>query len=99
MTTDELLHTLMVEALGPEPTDEDALAAMILFHTSHLWFKDVVLSDGIAHLCALTRRHVAALVAECWPDRSDRSRTHAEHWYFEFNTRTPFEVVTDVEAV
>lgn len=98
MTLDEMHKALAQAGLGPGPTDDDALAVMLLLHTHHLHLGGSGLSDrpGVQDLAALAQRHAAEVVAAVWPDRQDATRTTPQHWYYQFNTRTPFEVVDDI---
>lgn len=98
MTLDDLLELLARAALEARPTDEDALALMILLHTHHAWLGDTALSDrpGVRDVAALSQRHAAELVAVAWPDRHDATRTSPNHWLVRFITETPVEVLEDV---
>ncbi len=99
MTVDEMHRSLAEAGLGPRPTDDDGLAVMLLLHTHHILLGGAVLSDlpGVQDLAALTQRHAAEIIAAAWPDRKDATRTSPPHWYYTFNTRTPFEVVEDIK--
>ncbi len=99
MTIDEMLEALARNGLGAQPTDEDALAVMLLLHTHHVHLGGPVLSDrpGVQEVAAIAQRHAAEVVAAVWPDRLDKTRTSPQHWYYQFNARTPFEVADDVE--
>ena len=95
---EELYQSIAKVVLG-ERSDDDALALMILLHTHHLRLGGVVLTGrpGISDLAAITQRHAAEVIAGAWPDRADRERTSREHWYYSFNTRSPFEVAEPPE--
>jgi hypothetical protein len=99
LTLDEALAAVTRAALGPSPSDEDALGVMVLLHTHRLTLAEPV-SDrpGARVFDALTQRHVAELISAAWKDRADPVRCRREHWYHQFNTLTPFEVVEDVVA-
>jgi len=100
MTTDDVHNVLASAALGSEPTDEDALALMILLHTHRISLHDLALRDrpGVTELEPIAQRHAAEVIATVWPDRTDRRKTDPLHWYMLFNTRTPYEVVEDIPA-
>jgi hypothetical protein len=84
-------------------TEEDALLWMVLLHTHAIHLRPGVLSsqgDGeqageIAVLPAETQRGAASIIAALWPDRSDERANYA-YWYFQYNTRTPYEVLDAV---
>ncbi len=50
---------------------------------------------GTAFLHALTQREAASVIAALWPNRTDQ-RADYVYWYFQYNTRTPYEVFSDV---
>lgn len=83
-----------------EPTDEDALALMILLHTHRVALRDVQLQGrpGVTELEAIAQRHAGEVIAAAWPDRADQRRADPLHWYLLFNARTPYEVVEDVPS-
>jgi len=89
---------LAKDLLGPHPSDEDALAVMIVFHTYKIHLKGAILEDrkGVAELAAITQRHAAEAIARAWPDRSDGQRVFYNYWYFQYNARTPYEVIEDI---
>jgi hypothetical protein len=99
MTLEEMHRALAQVGLGPQPADDDGLAVMLFLHTHHLQLGAASLSDrpGVRDLAALAQRHAAEVVAAAWPSRQDSLRMSPQHWYYEFNTRTPFEVVEDME--
>ena len=98
MMIGDIHGVLAKESLGVHPSEDEALAMMILLHTHHVWLKAPILEDrpGVADLAAITQRHAAEVIAAMWPDRSDRQRTDYGYWYYLFNTRTPYEVVEDI---
>jgi hypothetical protein len=98
MILKELHEALVREGLGSQPNDDDALAMMILLHTHRLLLSSGSLSDrpGVKEIAATTQRYAAETIASAWPDRSDTTRTAPAYWYYEFNTRTPFEVIDDI---
>ena len=99
MTINEMLEALARTGLGAQPNDEQALSVMLLLHTYHFQLGGPVLSDrpGIKEVSAIAQRHAAEVIAAVWPDRRDEARTSAQHWYYQFNARTPFEVADDIE--
>lgn len=83
MTLDELLVTVVREAMGPEPTEDDGLAMMIVLHTHRLLLVGAQVSDrpGMQEIEALTQRVAAVVVASAWPDRSNKTWTkHSERY-------------------
>lgn len=99
MVTIENVFTMLAShALGQDPTDEDALALMVLLHTHSVSLREPVVEDrpNVVAFAALTQRHVASVLASAWPNRTDGQRTVYGYWYYLFNSRTPFEVVEDV---
>lgn len=95
MTLPKLYRDLGVFMLGDTPDEDDGLAVMLLLHTQHLWFARPLMEDrpGITELCATTQRHAAEVVADAWPDWTAPEKKQYAHWYWLFNTRTPYEVV------
>ena len=77
MTLDEVYRALAREVLGQAPSDEDALALMILFHIHRVRFAQPVFDErpGVTELSALTYRGCAEMVAEAWPDLGGRVKT------------------------
>lgn len=100
MMLDELLATIVREAIGPEPTEDDGLAMMLVLHTHRLLLAAAQVSDrpGMQEIEALTQRAAAEVIASAWPDRSNKTWTKHAEWYWAFNTRTPYEVVEDIRA-
>lgn len=99
MTIDDIYQAIAEAVLRELPSDDDALALMVLLHTHNFQLGGgVTLTDrpGVSHLAAITQRHAAEVMAAAWPDRADRERTSREHWYYAFNTRSPFEVIEDI---
>ena len=101
MTVDELYQAIAKAVLGERPGDDDALALMVLLHTYHLQLgASAVLTDrpGVSDLAAITQRHAAEVIAGAWPNRADRDRTSREHWYYEFNLQSPFELAEEISS-
>ena len=98
MTIDTIHQELLRAAIAEPLTDDLAHSAMILFHTHRLQLSGPILTDrvGVTEVAAQTQRDVASIVAALWPDRTDLQRTNYAHWYWRYNTITPFEVVEDV---
>jgi hypothetical protein len=110
----ETAHVDLVrEALGGRLTEEDALLWMVLLHTHQIHIRANFVDEAwrrhernrIVTLSAHTQRGVAAVIAELWREiRQKRTRppeeprTRYEHWYWEFNTRVPYEVVESIPA-
>lgn len=97
MTLDEVLLAIARSVLGDLPDDHEALALIILLHTHRLEFTESV-SDrpGVDQLSALTQRYACDVVARAWPGAWKRDRANYAHWYRQFNTATPYEVMEDV---
>lgn len=89
MFLEDVRHEIVQEVLGVSPNDDDALALIVVLHTHNIRTVNGVLE-------ALTQRGAAAAVADAWPDRSDTERTNYVHWYWRFNTETPFETLAKV---
>ena len=103
MTKDTIHADLMRDVLGPRlsgMSDTQAQAWMILFHLYEIHLRPGVRLDDVdldpIVLAADTRRAAASTIASVWPDRSDPSRTGYIHWYWELNTKTPYESVCDL---
>lgn len=98
MTTDDAHAILAGEALARPLTEDDTLALMILLHTHRILFRAPILEDrpGVMGMDAITQRDVADVAARLWPDRADTAPTDYRHWYWLFNTHTPYEVVEDI---
>ncbi len=89
MHLEDVRHEIIEQLLGASPHDDDALALVVVLHTHRIRTVNGTLE-------ALTQRGAAAAVADAWPDRSDTERTNYVHWYWRFNTETPFETLADV---
>src|SRR5262245_50814793 len=100
MDAEEIHVNLAREALQRFTDEDDALALMVLLHTHQIRLKEPILDDrpGITLLSAITQRHAAEVVAATWPDRTNTERTSREYWYYQFNSRTPYEVVDDISS-
>jgi len=98
MKIEEVHKNLAKEALTGHPVEEDALALMVLLHTHRIRLKAPMLDDrpGVVELAAITQRHVAEVLGAAWPDRADAQRTDRAYWYYQFNAKTPYEVVEDI---
>jgi hypothetical protein len=98
MTVNDLYLSIAKAVLGERPTEEDALALMVLLHTHRLRLGDAALTDrpDVSVFEPITQRHAAEVMAAAWPDRADRERTAREHWYHSFSTQSPFEVIDDI---
>jgi hypothetical protein len=97
--TSDYIHTLLAQmALGCDPSEDDALALMIVLHTHRIRLREAILQDrpGVTELAAITRSGAAEAVATIWPNRSDRLRTDFRYWSHAFNTQTPYELVEDI---
>jgi hypothetical protein len=100
MTIDNLHATLARNLLGEHPTEDDGLALMLLLHTSRILLREAISGDrpGIMEVAAITQRQAATVVATVWPNRTDKERVDYRYWYFQFNVRTPYEVLEDLPA-
>jgi len=104
---------LVREAIGGRLTEEDALLWMVLLHTHsvQIWSEFVEepwqrhAQDGNVLLHPGTQRQVASVIAALWGKIKqkrtrplDETRSRYLHWYYEFNTRVPYETVAEVPA-
>ena len=103
MTFETAPEELVRSAIQEPLTDETALSWMVLLHTHEIHFRAGTLldDDGTSNsetviIAALTQRGVAHVVAALWPDRTDKDRCDYVHWYWEFNVKGPYEVLSDV---
>jgi len=96
----ELLSSLMQEPL----TEEEALLWMVLLHTHEIHIHprtlavhcaDAGTGDAIV-LPADTQRGAAHVIASLWHDRTDHQRCDYAYWYWQYNTRTPYAMLSDV---
>lgn len=94
--------------------ESDALLWMVLLHTHEIHVRaDFVekpwrdhQEGGAVVFPALTQRGVAAVVAKLWLETKLKKksqgkaepRTNYIHWYWEYNTRVPYEIVEQVPA-
>jgi hypothetical protein len=93
------IHAALVQGLiGERPTEDDALALMILLHTHAIVLREPILTErpSVSELAAITQRNAADVLAMIWPDRTDTDRTDYRHWYYLFITRTPYGCVDDI---
>ena len=95
----ELLRSVLPSPL----TEEDALLWMVLLHTHEIHLRPSVLSsrrngeqvEETVVLPAETQRGAASVIAALWPNRKDE-RANYVYWYWQYNTRTPYEVLDAV---
>jgi hypothetical protein len=98
---EELLRSVL---RGPL-TEEDALLWMVLLHTHAIHLRPGTILEGCGNngtdgpivLPPETQRGVASVMAALWPNRSDE-RADYIYWYWQYNTRVPYEVLSDVPA-
>lgn len=84
-------------------TEDDALSWMVLLHTHQIQLQPGALENdspegmgaGGLVLPAETQRGAAAVIASLWHNREDE-RAGYTYWYWQYNTRTPYEVLADV---
>jgi hypothetical protein len=96
----ELLRSLMHERL----TEEEGLLWIVLLHTHAIHaHMEALTADasatgtrGATVLPADTQRGVAHIIASLWPDRTDHQRCDYAYWYWQYNTKTPYEVLSDM---
>jgi hypothetical protein len=95
-------HLDLLESILKAPlTEEDALLWMILLHTHHIHLRASSaangsnLEDRAEILGPLTHRGAAEVIAGLWPDRADE-RGKYTFWYQQYNTRTPYEDLSQV---
>ncbi len=102
--TKETAHAELLRSVLPGSlTEEDALLWMVILHTHAIHLHSGVLSsprkgeqtEGITVLPAQTQRGAASVIAALWPDRTDE-RANSTFWYFQYTTRTPYEVLDSV---
>jgi hypothetical protein len=98
VSTRESIHDDIAVGVLADESDDTAHALMIVLHTHVLHLHDGALTDApeIRIMLPITQRHAAEVAAAAWPVRTDAARTDYRHWYWEFNTRTPFEDAADV---
>jgi hypothetical protein len=95
-------HLDLLESIVKAPlTEEDALLWMILLHTHQIHLRASPAANGSnietqsEILCPLTHRGAAEVIARVWPDRADE-RGKYTFWYRQYNTRTPYEDLSQV---
>lgn len=100
MTIAEYYTQLAKEVLESFHDQDDGLAPMVLLHTHRIRLCMPILDDrpSVTQVDAITQRHAAEVLAASWPDRGDVNRTDQRYWFYQFNLRTPFEVVEDVSS-
>jgi hypothetical protein len=100
MTINTIHSELLQSVLGRRAlTEDDALLWMVLFHTHEIHLQSGVLSRGgrpVPRLAPLTQRSAASVIAKVWRNRKDPERTTYVYWYWEFNRRGPYEVLSNV---
>lgn len=102
MTEANAHQELLCSVLKRPLTEEDALLWMTLLHTHTIRLRPEALSRNGALgasevLPPETQRGAAELIAALWPDRHDE-RAGYLYWYWQYNTKTPYEVLDDVPA-
>ena len=95
-TFEELLGTILKQPFS----EEDALVWMILLHTHQFCLRNLAAEpEGTnqreTRLAPLTQRCAGEVIAHFWPDRSDE-RANYYYWYKLYNTKTPFEDLTEL---
>ncbi len=98
--TFQLYKELVTSILKQPFSEEDALVWMILFHTHQICLQNSTNgTQGTDHLetrlAPLTQRAAGEVIAHFWPDRSDK-RANYYYWYWLYNTKTPFEDLSQV---
>jgi hypothetical protein len=102
MKKQDILESIALSVLSREDLEEELLMFMVLLHTHDIQLKRGILLED-AHqadpslpivLRAVTHRHAASIVASLWP-RNDKRGAY-EYWYAQYNTATPYEVVSDI---
>lgn len=99
----DVFRSILRDVLAVDMEVEDVLLRAVVLHTySIALHRDIVLedvsdserSDGRFVLAPLTRRHMAELVAECWPE--DPHRGSGAFWLEHYERNTPYELFSDV---
>jgi hypothetical protein len=104
MTKYQIHKSLTHAVLSRETEADDVSLYMALLHTHDIYLKagvvldDVVVNDASKPLLlpAITRRHAAEVVSALWSP--DDEKGQAEHWYWLFCKRTPYEVLSEVPS-
>lgn len=99
-TSEPIPHEELLRAVVQPPlSEEDALLWMALLHTHRVRLRPkaggTAANGGAPVLAALTQRGAAEAVAALWPDRADE-RAGSPYWYFQYNSRTPYETLSQV---
>jgi|JI10StandDraft_1071094.scaffolds.fasta_scaffold126184_2 hypothetical protein len=99
----DVFRSILREVLAVDMEVEDVLMRAVVLHTHAIALRrDIALedvseserSDGRLVLAPLTRRHVAALVAEFWP--ADPHRGREAFWLDRYERDCPYELFSDV---
>jgi hypothetical protein len=101
---------LLQSATGGRLTEQDALLWMVLLHTHQIhivpeavevrWSKHE--QRGMVVLAPHTQRGVACAIASIWAklkqkrNKSQDERCHYIYWYWQYNTRVPYEISEDI---
>lgn len=91
---------VLKEILIPPFGEADALGWMVILHTHAIHLRPENLEDHEAQrgpeiLSPLTQRGAAEVMAALWPDRFNE-RSNYLYWYWQFNSRTPYEDLASV---
>jgi len=68
----------------------------VLFRSAGTLLDGGVSNSETVILPADTQRQAATTIAALWPDRTDSERCDYSYWYWQFNTSTPYEVLSEV---
>ena len=100
----DVYRQVLRESVRSGAPDSDILWRMVALHTHSVVLRSGVAvenggilrpgADGRVTLSPLTRSHLAALVAECWPAASERAND--AYWLTAYAKETPYEVFEDV---
>jgi len=99
----DVFRSILSETLTADMEAEDVLMRAVVLHTHSIVLRpgldledvlEAARNDGRLVLAPLTRRHVATLIAECWPAGARAGRE--THWLERYERDTPYEVFGDV---